>query len=345
MNVVKKQIVIDAEFRGLLVPLSQYALAELEYSLKQEGCRDPLIVWDCDDANKVILLDGHNRLDICRHLRIRHENPIVKTLDEIPNREAAKEWILRNQLGRRNLTPGEFNLYLGKLYNEQKQEHGGDRKSSAQNEHLTGDTEATAEKLAREHGVSQATVRRAGELAESVETLKADDPSIEQKLIGGKVTRQQVIAKAKAKPQSLADVPKDEDGVTIPEHLRDIFAAADDFEKTAGKVSTAKGALTAAVERSPAAWSNSDVQKWEERLRDIRFEIEESRPYLLCLECTGGAPGSCPHCGGKGWLSRGSARNVSIEDRNTHRRDAGLDPLIKASQRAGEITAPAGGDE
>lgn len=53
---------------------------------------------------------------------------------------------------------------IGRLYNEQKKSHGGDRKSSAQKEHLK-----TAEKIAGEYKINQATVRRAGEFAEAID--------------------------------------------------------------------------------------------------------------------------------------------------------------------------------
>lgn len=54
----------------------------------------------------------------------------------------------------------QFTLLLGRRYNRAKKAHGGDRKteeSRDQNEPLK-----TAEKLAVEHGVSPATVKRAG---------------------------------------------------------------------------------------------------------------------------------------------------------------------------------------
>lgn len=55
-------IKIDKEFAALIPALSPDELAQLERSLLAEGCRDPLIVW----KEKNILLDGHNRLSICR---------------------------------------------------------------------------------------------------------------------------------------------------------------------------------------------------------------------------------------------------------------------------------------
>src|SRR5690349_11873055 len=87
-------IKIDKEFAALIPALSTDELAQLERSLLAEGCRDPLIVW----KGKNILLDGHNRLSICR----RHNLPFKVEALEFLDREAAEAFILKNQLGRRN---------------------------------------------------------------------------------------------------------------------------------------------------------------------------------------------------------------------------------------------------
>jgi len=50
---------IDAEFASLIPPLSADEYMQLEANLIVEGCRDPLVVWG------EILIDGHNRLQIC----------------------------------------------------------------------------------------------------------------------------------------------------------------------------------------------------------------------------------------------------------------------------------------
>ena len=52
---------------------------------------------------------------------------------DLPDRESVKEWMIKNQLGRRNLTPQEASYYRGKLYEARKLSHGGDRKSKGQN--------------------------------------------------------------------------------------------------------------------------------------------------------------------------------------------------------------------
>lgn len=91
-------ITIDKEFESLIPPLSSEEFAQLEENCVKDGIRDPLVVWESPDGD--ILVDGHNRWKIsASHAGIRFN--VVKMHFE--NRDAAKEWILKNQLGRRNL--------------------------------------------------------------------------------------------------------------------------------------------------------------------------------------------------------------------------------------------------
>ncbi len=79
---------------------------------------------------------------------------------EFADRESAIEWIVDNQVGRRNLNADWFKYFLGREYRSSKKAHGGDRKSEEskpQNEGMI-----TAELLAAKHNVGRATVERAG---------------------------------------------------------------------------------------------------------------------------------------------------------------------------------------
>ncbi len=83
--------------------------------------------------------------------------------------ESALEWVGNNQLGRRNLTPDQFRLLIGRKYNRLKKTKaesgsiGG--ASNAQNEQSL----QTSEFIADEHGVSRSTVVRSGAAAELID--------------------------------------------------------------------------------------------------------------------------------------------------------------------------------
>ena len=98
---------IDPEFKELIPPLSLEEYDQLEQNiLAHRKCRDAIIVWGD------ILVDGHNRLRICAKHGITLE---IKEM-EFESRDAAKLWILDNQLGRRNLTDAmRIELALSKV--------------------------------------------------------------------------------------------------------------------------------------------------------------------------------------------------------------------------------------
>jgi hypothetical protein len=87
-------LVIDPEFKNLIPPLTTEEYKQLEENLIKEGCRDALVVWNG------ILVDGHNRYEICSQNNITYK---IETKG-FENRGEVKEWIIRNQFGRRNIT-------------------------------------------------------------------------------------------------------------------------------------------------------------------------------------------------------------------------------------------------
>ena len=86
-------LTVDPEFRDLIPPLNEEELKLLEESLVADGCESPLIVWNG------VIIDGHNRYAICR----KHDIPFSIQEKHFDTREEVMLWMLRNQLGRRNL--------------------------------------------------------------------------------------------------------------------------------------------------------------------------------------------------------------------------------------------------
>jgi len=87
------QITVDSEFKELIPPLSFEEFTQLAENIAKDGCRDPLVLWNG------VLVDGHNRYDICNRLKLS-----FKTIERaFENRSEVIEWIINNQFGRRNL--------------------------------------------------------------------------------------------------------------------------------------------------------------------------------------------------------------------------------------------------
>lgn len=87
-------IIIDSELKKLIPPLTEEEYAGLEESILTEGCRDALVLWGD------VLVDGHNRYDICR----AHGIPFQTVQREFADKNAVKLWMFENQLARRNLS-------------------------------------------------------------------------------------------------------------------------------------------------------------------------------------------------------------------------------------------------
>lgn len=87
------ELKIDADFESCLPMLSKEEYNELEKGICKNGILSPILVWNG------IIVDGHNRYKICKAHRI--ENIPIKEM-KFSSKSEVIEWILRNQLGRRN---------------------------------------------------------------------------------------------------------------------------------------------------------------------------------------------------------------------------------------------------
>ena len=190
--------IVEPEFKVLIPPLTAEEWQQLEANLLAEGCRNPLVVW----GSCGILLDGHNRLEICREHNIHYE--ITELF--LPDRNAAKRWIINNQFGRRNLSADQMSYLRGKQYQSQRQ----DRTNNLAQNRITppkGQNDPsgnTAECLARQHRVSQKTIQRDARYAKAIDTIAENCGDDVRDIIlshDTRITRKDVIGVAKASPK------------------------------------------------------------------------------------------------------------------------------------------------
>ena len=107
---IKNHITIIPDLEALIPPLSQDELEQLEANLLKNGCRESLLVWPTTEdvvspestspLPSYVLIDGHNRFKICQKNKIDFSIHLVsfKAMEEV------REFMIDNQLGRRNLT-------------------------------------------------------------------------------------------------------------------------------------------------------------------------------------------------------------------------------------------------
>lgn len=87
-------IIIDKEFKELIPALTSDEYKGLEASILKEGCRDALILWGD------ILIDGHNRYEICT----KHNIPYKTIQREFTDRDEVMLYMIANQEARRNIS-------------------------------------------------------------------------------------------------------------------------------------------------------------------------------------------------------------------------------------------------
>jgi hypothetical protein len=164
-GLVEHGLRVDEEFRHLIPPLSAAEREGLERQLRADGrCHNPLLVW----KGHGIILDGHNRLEICLKWRI----PFAVEEIDLPDRAAAQDWILAHQTGQRNLLGLGQSWVRGLRYLLEKQRRGGTGANQHTREQMCQpDTSAdgTAERLAQVYQVSVPTIMRDARLAAGVD--------------------------------------------------------------------------------------------------------------------------------------------------------------------------------
>jgi hypothetical protein len=160
-------LIINAELQSLIPQLTTEEYTQLEVNILADGCHDPLMVWQEEQT----LLDGHNRLEICE----RHGLPYTTEEVSLAGLDAAKAWMIANQLGRRNLSREQASYLRGAQYTLQKHlsRGGGDHRSpDATDQKVHSEPfDDTATRLAKDYKVSRSTIKRDGAYADAIDTL------------------------------------------------------------------------------------------------------------------------------------------------------------------------------
>jgi ParB-like nuclease domain len=171
-----KSLKVNPKFHRMIPLQARGELMALEESIKQDGCRDPLLVW----KGRMTVLDGHTRRELC----IKHKKQVKIREIELADEKAAIEFILQIQRQRRNLTREAMSYFRGVEYNETKGTRGGKR-PKGQSDPLPSRAKLVADK----YGVSEKTVKRdaifAGAIDKIVEVY--GDPDVQRTLLSADV--------------------------------------------------------------------------------------------------------------------------------------------------------------
>lgn len=196
-----QEVTIDPDFRALIPPLTLGEKEQLKQNLLAEGVRDPLVVWETA-TGELFLLDGHNRREVILSQGLFFDIAV----HHFASRGEAHDWMINNQLGRRNLSSTQRSYLLGCYYNATKGQRGGDRKSDNHEEPAL----SRAEKIAEEQNVSSTQVKRAGKVAQAIERLGDENPEAKTKVLAGEaeITQGQLAELASAPDEEITEAAK-----------------------------------------------------------------------------------------------------------------------------------------
>ena len=242
-------LTIDPEFRDLIPPLNDDELTMLEESIVANGCESPLIVWNG------VIVDGHNRHAICQ----KHNIPFAVTEKEFSSREDAMLWMLRNQLGRRNLNSyqrGELALKFEPLIASASKKRMLAGKAIDPPQNSAEGSGETRHQIAKIAGVSHDTIKKVKKLSESA------DEKTKGKLRRGEVTVHKAYTELMQKEHEnetrVCDRCKQEKPVaafSIPSNRHGFSSLCKDCEKEISAAAKAAAevasATTAKVETHP----------------------------------------------------------------------------------------------
>ena len=293
------QLKIDPEFQSKIPPLQFEEEQQLEQNIIAEGrLLNPIITWNG------YILDGHTRYRILKkHGFIKFEVEEI----QLENKYEALAWICKNQLGRRNLSPERKKFLLGKEYESTKLAVGGQpgncNKANRcdQNDHIDSE-KRTCERIAVEHGVGSATVRRAEKYSRGIDAAEEAVPGAQEEILTGhiKATDEQIVA--------LASIPKEE-RPAILEELKKKKSDRDDTVLERLKPSKPPPKPKPAPQKKkPTATENNTALQAEQPETPVQAPITESPPEKE-IEPTSNAPPSFLQS------IQGHKRHLSEEDK------------------------------
>lgn len=153
-------------------PLTGADFERLKEDIEKNGMHDALIVTAEDKDGVRTVLSGHNRLNAARALKM---DTIPVRVKKFTNPEAAVRFMIRDNLLRRQLTPGEKAAFIAKLYPEamDKDDKGGRPENP---DTVSGLLPQTLADVSRETGLSDRQLRRIKQTHKTAKDLAKGKP-------------------------------------------------------------------------------------------------------------------------------------------------------------------------
>ena len=116
-----------------------------------------------------------NRYAICT----RYKRDFKVEIKDFKNISEVKDWMISNQLGKRNITEETKSYLRGMRYNQEKGKRGGDKKSKGQSDTLIN----KADSLAEAYKVSERIIKRDSQYTDAIDKLTGKDNELKWKIL------------------------------------------------------------------------------------------------------------------------------------------------------------------
>lgn len=277
-----KDLTVDKEFEDLLPVLTPEESEKLENSILQYGMLDPIKIWQEPDTDEWIIIDGHNRYNILiKHNIEWHYWQDYKIMDELKTREDVKQWMLEQQLGRRNLTETERYEIVQK-FKDFFQKKAKENQSSG-GKGLTNLSKVnTRKEMAKATGVSEGTYNKLDKI------MQSDNEEIKQKV------REKELSIDKAYQMVKNQNPTEKELITPEQKIIEFDKRMNEIDREISSLRTERESL---MRRRGSLFESLDIPcelkfdfvEIEDSIwigRNCRFYIEIGGHKQIFVECT-----------------------------------------------------------
>lgn len=241
-DTIRQNIVILSDLKNLIPALSSEEFGQLEENIKQHGCQTPIQLWqttrfaagqtnDSLDNEEIIyiLIDGHNRLEICRKHNL-HFDIYMLSFNSIKD---AKDYMINLQLGRRNLSPTQISYFRGLRYNNEKTDKINNLSQNYSKGQNDPSSNSTAERLSKEYNVSPKTIKRDADFAKGMEMLT---PELRNDILRGKQKVEKKVIQQIAKDTFIKEPISDISQIVIEAPSNETNDSGDDIKTLSNQI-------------------------------------------------------------------------------------------------------------
>lgn len=278
---------IKEEIKNYIPALTEEESILLEDQIRSEGVKDALTVWENPEKkSQYILVDGHNRARIIQKLKgegIELDYKIdVLDPNKYPDLESVKAWMIKYQLGKRNLSELLKTVMLGFRYlaekNTTRNKEGVNQYTKAsevngQNDHKAKSL-TISELIGKEYGKSEKTVRRAEKTALALEAIGLRNPTLRRQIMDREViVNKAFLEKVGTYTEELPQQIKSIKDVTI-------FIRGKVEEKRKAKLEKEEILFNTMVGSLKKSVSKLKLTKGTQQLEEIKVLLEQVEDFL-----------------------------------------------------------------